>query len=244
MGAKIELTAFNQVLYINQAALEWYQRNNIDFKLLKSEIDDSVIEIFNNHRGTVAQEGSTYQELLNYYLYKGLLREGAVAKAQEQIGLPKETLIDRDEIFQTEIISDKIAKIEAAEKSIAEQTDTQKTTFEEIDLSQFGDSAPKINTETLTTEILRNLPRTDGDISSDALDFQVNIKGEEKTRDENKDTINKDGNNTTIIPTKKDSDPKDFKSFGLNTKYAIFGVLTAAIILGIVYYINKEDIKI
>ena len=246
MGAKVKLiwsSGIESVIYLTTAAIEWYQRNNVDVIILHENIPDDIINIFHMSSAVTLKEGATYQELLNYYLLAGMLRADAVAKAQSQIGISKETLIKTLDVFQADIIADKAAKIEAAAHSIEEQTDTQKTTFEEIDLSQFGDSAPKINTETNATENLRNLPRTTGDISSDALDFQVNtqeIRVEEKTREENKDTVVKGGDSITVIPTKKDSDPKDFKSFGLNTKAAIIGIIILSGIFAVLYYVHKK----
>lgn len=239
MGAKVEI--FNQVLYLTTAAIDWYERNNISFTILKDNINDDIINIFQMSNAVTLKEGATYQQLLNYYLLIGMLREDAVAKAQSQIGISKETLIETLDILQTDIISDKAAKIIAAEESIKEQTNTQKTTFEEIDLSKFGDSAPKIETETSETEILRSLPKTDGDISGDFLDYiTLPVDTEEKTKEVSKIEIVKPENEPSIITIKSDSQPTDFKSFGVNV-YTIAGtIIIIGVITGTVLYLKGK----
>lgn len=236
MGAKVsifEVDGNSQIIYLSTDAVNFYQRNNVPLTILEDNISDDIIQIFHMSNAVTVKEGATFQELLNYYLFIGLDRDSAVKKAQSQIGISKEKLIKILDVFQIEIISDKQAKLIAAEEAIKEQTDTQKTTFEELDLSGFGDSAPKINTETLTIETLRNLPETTGDISKESLDF-VTSKPEpstETTKETPKQETDKSGKETTMIPTKKDSEPFDFKSFGTSTSAIIaLGIITASII--------------
>ena len=245
MGAKVsifEVDGKSQILFLSTDAVNFYQRNNVPLTILKDNISDDIIQIFQLSNAIKVKEGATFQELLNYYLSVGLDRDTAVKKAQSQVGISKEKLIDILDVFQTEIISDKQAKLIAAEQAIAKQTDTQKTTFEELDLSPFGDSAPKINTETLTTETLRNLPDTTGDISKESLDFQTSSPepSTEKTKETPKQETDKSGKETTIIPTKDKSEPFDFKSFGLPMSAIIaLGIITASIISVIIIFRRK-----
>lgn len=166
MGYKVEFVSWtpdiqgDQVYYLSTEAYNWYKNNtSLQIKILKSGIPDYIIDIFHATNAITVKEGSTYQELLQYFKSLGFTDEQAVLKAQSSIGISREIMIDSLDKLQQEVIEAKAASILEAQKAIQTQVYGDRPT--ELDLSFVA----KVNDLTQYTVKTDNLPLTTGDQS-------------------------------------------------------------------------------
>lgn len=153
-------------IYLTTSAANFYIQNTTLKLTLLKEYPDAIINIFNLAGAVTAQEGATYQQLIQFARVNGATDEESVKFALANVGISKQNMLDRIDWFQSDIIAQREAQLKAAEAAIKTQVTTQ--TFQELDLQKqvFDIKQPTTIQQTQTP-----ISQTKGDISSGFLDF-------------------------------------------------------------------------